>query len=151
MNFDSLPSGNTVYIGPLSPPPSPPDSNDPNIIFSCELPSSTNENHNPAKLRKEKGMAKQHTLQTRVILNPPNHSKIAREFLLVQGGLTTEEILRFHRPCLPNRELLLNVRLSPPLPPSASSRGRTPTRTTTISSRRFARWRSCPRRTTTSS
>lgn len=85
------------------------DSNDPNLIFSCELPSSTNENHNPAKMRKEKNLKKQHTLQTRVILNPPNHSKIAREFLLVQGGMTPEEIERFHRPRFPNRELILNV------------------------------------------
>ena len=109
MDFGSLPPKNTVYIGILTHSLSFQDSNDPNVIFSCELPSSTNENHNPAKLRKEKGTTKQHTLQTRVILNPPNHSKIAREFLLVQGGLTTEEILRFHRPCLPNRELILNV------------------------------------------
>ena len=85
------------------------DSNDPNLIFSCELPSSTNENQNPAKLRKEKNLKKQHILQTRVILNPPNHSKIAREFLLVQGGMTPEEIERFHRPRFPNRELLLTV------------------------------------------
>lgn len=60
-------------------------------------------------MRKENSIKKQHSLQTRVILNPPNHSKIAREFLLVQGGMTSEEIERFHRPRFPNRELILNV------------------------------------------
>ena len=43
------------------------------------------------------------------MLYPPNNSKIAREFALIQGFLTTEEIRRFHRPCFPPREIDLDV------------------------------------------
>ena len=50
-----------------------------------------------------------HIIRARAVLYPPNNSKIAREFALIQGFLTTEEIRRFHRPCFPSREIDLNV------------------------------------------
>lgn len=48
-------------------------------------------------------------IQTRVILNPPFHSSVAREFLLVQGGLTQYERDHFHKPVFPPREFNLRV------------------------------------------
>lgn len=82
------------------------DSNDPNIIFANELPSTTDSSVLISNTKKT--VHKDHSL-ARVILNPIKHSKIACEFLLVQGGLTDEETNRFHRPRFPIRELHLQV------------------------------------------
>ena len=52
-----------------------------------------------------------HIVRTRVILNPPNHSKIATEFVLIPGFLNKEDIARFHRPSFPNRQIDMSVRV----------------------------------------
>ena len=84
------------------------DANDPNIIFASELPSTDN-----GVVSKQSYRSSHETeevrVQTRVILNPPFHSNVAREFMLVQGGLTRDEMERFHRPSFPPREIELNV------------------------------------------
>lgn len=84
------------------------DSNDPSIIFAAELPSANNGvvYHSRYHASEEDDDKR---IQTRVILNPPFHSSVAREFLLVQGGLTQFEIDHFHKPVFPNREFSLRV------------------------------------------
>lgn len=60
-------------------------------------------------------------IKTRVIVEPPAHSSVAREFLLVQGGLTREEEERFHRPRFPAGTIELKVALLHSLKYSANS------------------------------
>lgn len=84
------------------------DSNDPNIIFSSELPATDNGAVSRNKYRVVDN-ADSNRIKTRVIVEPPAHSSVAREFLLVQGGLTREEEERFHRPRFPSGTIELKV------------------------------------------
>ena len=73
-------------------------------MFSCELPLATSSNSLVNTKPKGKD-SNAHIVRTRVILNPPNHSKIAAEFTLVPGFLSRSDIMRFHLPSFPNRQI----------------------------------------------
>lgn len=98
-----------IYMGLLSPRSSSADANDPNLVFSCELPLATSNNSFTNKTKEKDNDT--HIVRTRVILNPPNHSKIATEFVLIPGFLNKEDIARFHRPSFPNRQIDMTVRV----------------------------------------
>ena len=105
----SLLKPKSIYMGDPWRSSSRTDANDPNLVFSCELPQATSGSSLISNKSNDKD-SNAHIVRTRVILNPPNHSKIATEFTLVPGFLNRSDIARFHRPCFPNRQIEMNVR-----------------------------------------